>query len=205
MKNVKFIFDLDGTVTSQETLPLIADHFGVQEEIAELTKQTIKGNVPFIESFIKRVHILGKLPVSEINNLLESVPLYAKVQEFINMNPDKCVIATGNLSCWVNKLLRRIYNQASGITFCSQAEVVNDKVSKLESILKKENVVRRYKGEGCEVIYIGDGNNDLEAMRLSDISIANGITHDPANSILGVTDYVIYTEESLCRQLNQLL
>ena len=29
----KFIFDLDGTVTREETLPLIAKHFSVEEEI----------------------------------------------------------------------------------------------------------------------------------------------------------------------------
>lgn len=81
----------------------------------------------------------------------------------------------------------------------------DDKVARITSILKKENVVYRYRSEGCEVVYVGDGNNDLEAMRLADISIANGITHSPATSILGVADYVVYTEEALCRQLNQLL
>ena len=114
MKNIKFIFDLDGTVTSQETLPLIASHFGVQEEIEELTHRTIRGNVPFMESFIKRVHILGKLPVSEVSSLLENVPLYEKVRTFILANIDKCAIATGNLSCWTSKLLRKIYDGGGG-------------------------------------------------------------------------------------------
>lgn len=44
---MKFLFDLDGTVTSQETLPLISDYFGCAEQIAELTARTIAGNVPF--------------------------------------------------------------------------------------------------------------------------------------------------------------
>ena len=42
MRKVKFIFDLDSTVTSQETLPLIASHFGVEEKISELTRKTIE-------------------------------------------------------------------------------------------------------------------------------------------------------------------
>ena len=75
---MKFVFDLDGTVTKQETLPLIAKHFGVEEEIETLTRETVKGNVPFIESFIKRVFILGKLPVSEIDSLLSNVELYER-------------------------------------------------------------------------------------------------------------------------------
>lgn len=49
---MKFLFDLDGTVTSEETLPIIANHFECKEEIAELTKSIIQGNVPFVESFL---------------------------------------------------------------------------------------------------------------------------------------------------------
>lgn len=57
---MKFLFDLDGTVTSKETLPIIAEHFGVQDQIAELTHHIVQGNVPFVESFIRRVNILGR-------------------------------------------------------------------------------------------------------------------------------------------------
>ena len=54
-------------------------------------------------------------------------------------------------------------------------------------------------------MFIGDGNNDVEAMRLSDISIASALTHMPSNGVLSVADYLILDEETLCRQLNQLL
>ena len=101
---VKFIFDLDGTVTAQETLPLIADFFGVQDEIKELTRETVAGNVPFVESFIRRVHILGKLPVDEVAALLGKVTLYQKVVDFIHAHAEDCIIATGNLDCWVTHL-----------------------------------------------------------------------------------------------------
>ena len=200
-KNIKFILDLDGTVTSVETLPVIASHFNVEEQIDDLTRETVRGNIPFVESFIRRVHILSCIPVDEIDELLHGVPLYENIHGFILKNLERCVIATGNLNCWVEKLCKKI----GCAYFCSQAEVRDNKVYKLHSILKKENIVQRYKGEGCTVIYVGEGNNDLEGMRQADISIANGITHDPANSVLGVADYVVYTEDALCRQLNQLL
>ena len=67
---MKFLFDLDGTVTSEETVPLISSHFGVESEIHQLTLETVKGNIPFIESFIRRVNILGNLPVDEVAHLL---------------------------------------------------------------------------------------------------------------------------------------
>jgi HAD superfamily phosphoserine phosphatase-like hydrolase len=198
---IKLIFDLDGTVTRQETLPLMAEHFGVQTEIQKLTAQTIQGYVPFIESFIKRVHILGNLPINEVSDLLENVLLYDKIISFIKSHPDNCVIATGNLDCWVDKLCAKI-----GCEYhCSHCIVEDNKVLKLTHILRKEDLVEKYKSQGYKVVFIGDGNNDVEAMRIADISIGAGLTHMPSQNILSIADYVIFNEDALCRQLNQLL
>lgn len=197
----KFIFDLDGTVTKQETLPIISNYFNIQEEIDELTTETIKGNIPFIESFIRRVYILGKLPINQVAELLEKVELYPKVVKFIKEHKEDCIIATGNLECWVEKLAKKI----GCCCYCSDGIIENNKVVKLTRILKKENLVERYKNEGHKVVFIGDGNNDAEAMRFTDVSIASGLTHMPANSVLSIADYVVFKEEALCRQLNQLL
>lgn len=198
---VKFIFDLDGTITSQETLPLISSEFKITDEMDKLTKETIQGNIPFVESFIKRVYMLGKLPVNEVDNLLENVALYPQIVNFIQENKENCVIATGNLGCWVNKLCQKI----GCICYSSDGIVKDNKILKLTQILKKENIVEKYKNAGEKVVFIGDGNNDLEAMRISDVSIASGLTHYPAKSVLTVVDYLIFEEDALCRQLNQLL
>jgi HAD superfamily phosphoserine phosphatase-like hydrolase len=197
---MKFIFDLDGTITAQETLPLIASHFQVQAEISELTKETIHGNIPFVESFIRRVHILGKLPVDEISDLLGEVKLHKKVLDFIHENKKDCVIATGNLDCWIEKLVMKIGCEY----FTSEAIVENNRVNSIKNILKKELIVKKYQDQGEKVVYIGDGNNDMEAMRISNVAIATGLTHHPANNILPFSDYLIFSEKALCRQLNQL-
>lgn len=197
----KFIFDLDGTITKAETLPLIANHFNVEEQINELTKATVAGQVPFIESFIRRVYILGKLPAGEINDLLEGVATYDKVVDFIKENKENCSIATGNLDCWVEKLAAKIGCEC----FCSSGKIENDRVVKLTKILNKEDIVRKYKDEGHRVVFIGDGNNDVEAMRIADVAIASGLTHSPAPGAISVANYLVLNEVALCRQLNQLL
>ena len=197
---MKFLFDLDGTVTSKETLPVIAEHFNCHDEIAVLTKQTVAGNIPFIESFIRRVNILGKYPVGETNNLLAQVPLYPELIQFIDSHRTDCVIVTGNLTCWCEGLFKKIGCQCYG----SSADLEGDYVVKLKQILRKEDVVDRYKALGETVVFVGDGNNDLEAMRHANISIATGLTHHPAQSLLDICDYVIYHEHALCRQLKQL-
>lgn len=197
----KFIFDLDGTVTKQETLPIISKYFGIEAEIDKLTEETIKGNIPFIESFIRRVYILGQLPIDKVSDLLETVDIYQKVGSFILQHKENCIIATGNLECWVDKLAKKV----GCCCYCSDGIIEDNKVVKLTRILRKENLVERFKSEGEKVVFIGDGNNDVEAMRLADISIASGLTHMPAKGVLSIADYLVFSEEALCRQLNQLL
>ena len=196
----KFIFDLDGTITKEETLPLIARHFKVEEEIEELTRATVAGEVPFIESFIQRVNILGKLPVSKINQLLSQVEIYGDLVSFIQNNVDMCSIATGNLNCWIEGLSRKIGCEC----FCSLGDTENDKVIRLVEILKKEDLVKQYKAEGHRVVFVGDGNNDVEAMREADVAIASGLTHHPAPAAVAVADYVVFEEKELCELLRQL-
>ncbi len=197
---MKFLFDLDGTVTSAETLPIIAQHFDCVEQISELTARTIQGNVPFVESFIRRVNILGGYSVSEVSELLSKVPLYPQIARFISEHKEDCIIVTGNLTCWCDGLFKAIGCQCYG----SEAECENDHVVKLKTILRKEQIVDQYRALGETVVFIGDGNNDLEAMRHANISIATGLTHNPAQSLMSICDYVIFDENALVRQMRQL-
>jgi len=199
-QKIKFIFDLDGTITKIEALPFIAKHFNLQDQIFDLTKETIKGNVPFVESFIKRVNILGQINVDEINDILQKIPLFDDVLKFIQSNLDDCIVATGNLDVWSENLLKRIGCES----YVSQAKLVNKRVVGIKSILKKSEIVSDLKRKGFMVVYVGDGNNDAEAMRLADISIACGCVHNPANSVMAITDYVIYEEKALIRILKAI-
>ncbi len=195
-----FLFDLDGTITKQETLPIIAKEFNLEAKINELTSATIQGNIPFIESFIQRVNILKDLPITQIDELLENIPLFKNIVEFIEKNNENCIIITGNLDVWVKSLLKRINCKY----YSSSANTSNNNVETISEILKKEDIVKNYQLEGYKVVVIGDGNNDLEAMRLSDISIACGLIHHPANSLLTIVDYVVYDEAPLVRLLTQI-
>lgn len=197
----QFIFDLDGTLTRKESIPMLAMHFNIEDDIEEITMQTVHGNIPYMESFIRRVFVLGTLPVDEVRAFLKTMPLHRKVCDFIKRYPENCAVATGNMNVWVDSLLTDI----GCVTYSSQGLVENNAIAKITSILKKETIVQQYQAMGREVVFIGDGNNDVEAMRCADIAIACGITHPPAKSTLSVAHYLVYTEEALCRLLHQLL
>ena len=100
----RFVFDLDGTLTEVETLPLIAETFKIGQEIAKLTEETIAGTIPFMESFIDRVNLLSSIDPTQISELLEQVPVNEELLAFIHEHQKSSAIATGNLFEWVNLL-----------------------------------------------------------------------------------------------------
>lgn len=199
MSKVKFLFDLDGTLTKEETLPKIARELDGAIDLVQLTEATMRGNIPFIESFITRFHILKSIDPHKVADLLETVDIWVELKNFIDNNSNNCAIVTGNLDIWVSKLLRKFNCK----NFTSKSSIKNGEL-KLEKILKKEDMVHKYQSEGYIVVMIGDGNNDLEAFRLSDYSIASGVIHHPSTNLLTESNYLVFNINTLCQLLNQI-
>ncbi len=198
---MKFVFDLNRVLTKKDSMYLIGKHFDLKSKILQLSTNSNKGNTPFIESLIKQVNILKNIPVTEIANLLEKSLLRKELLLFIQNNREKCIILTEGLDCWYEQLLKKTLCEYH----CSKAKIINNKVVSVSSYLKKEKIVSEIQSEGNKVVYIGYGHSDFEAMRISDIAIAVGFNFQPSNSILPYSDYLIFNEKTLCRQLNQLL
>ncbi len=198
---IKFIFDLDGTLTTVETLPLIAQHFAVAEDMATITQQTIQGLIPFEESLQRRMDILGRLPVDAVARLLATVPLYTKLHNFILQHTAQCLIATGNIDVWLTELTPRLGCEVH----CSQAHVKNNTITELTSILDKKALVQHVQKQGHVVVFIGDGDNDVQAMQCADIAIAIAMTHAIAPQVRNAAQHVITTEDAAYTLLCQLL
>lgn len=193
-----FAFDLDGTITKEEILPLIAKEIGLKKEMAELTKKTMSGDIPFDQSFTKRVDMLKKIPITKVQKIVKKIKLNNKIVEFVQKNKSRCYIVTQNLDVWINPLIKKI-----GVkTLTSEADYDGDTLLGIKKILRK-NII--HKLIDYPVVAIGEGYNDLEMMIDSPISIAFGGVHKPASPVLEVVDYAIYDEEHLCRFLKQLL
>ncbi len=196
----KFLFDLDGTITREETLPLIAARFGLTEEIRALTEETVRGAVPFEVSLTARVMALGAFPLEEIAALLEAVPLHERLVAFLREHPGDAAIVTGNLDVWAGRLLRRIGCRA----YTSEARTEGNRVVGIRRILDKRAVVRHYQAEGHRVVFVGDGDNDVEAMTAADIALGAGLVHEPAPRVLSVAQRIFYEEEEMRAYLEKL-
>mmetsp|Transcript_132146 Transcript_132146/g.240407 ORF Transcript_132146/g.240407 Transcript_132146/m.240407 type:complete len:306 (-) Transcript_132146:63-980(-) len=52
-------FDVDSTVVQTEGIDLLGQHFGVMEEISELTSKAMNGNIKFEEALAERLQLLA--------------------------------------------------------------------------------------------------------------------------------------------------
>ena len=194
-----FLFDLDGTITKQELLPLIAKAGGFEKEITILTNETILGKIPFEESIKLRVNLLKNIELDVVHSVVKKVVLESNFVEFIRENIDCCVIVTGNLDVWINPLIK----MHKWKVYSSMAKIKNGKLHGIDLILDKKEVLKKYAGKF--VVSIGDGMNDYHLLKNSDIGIVYGNPKMIPPELYNVADYYSQDSETICRLLRQLL
>ena len=201
-KKVAFCLDLDGTITREEILPLLARDLGLFEEMLALTEATIKGVIPFERSFKLRTMILNAIPLSRVQEIVGQVALSPLIVDFMQAHRENTFIVTGNLDVWLKSLVEKI-----GVrTFCSLADYKEVKLIGVREILNKGKAVEQLRAEGFEkIIAIGDGMGDVPMFEKSDYTIAYGGVHTPIKTLIELSNVVVFTEEALCRMLNTLL
>lgn len=200
MSKYKFLFDLDSTLTKKEILPTISEMINKREEMQQLTERTMLGEIPFEESFRSRVKILSDLPVSTVCGMISEIPLLDNLIQFLRDNKERCFIVTSNLDVWIIELMKKMGMENN--FYSSKALVKNDKIVDIESILLKEEVVKKI---GGPVIAVGDGNNDAEMIKQADVGIGFGGVRPIAVSVKQNADYEAYSEEELCELLKHFL
>lgn len=195
-----YCFDLDGTVTRDEILPVLSKEIDLYEEMLALTEATIKGLIPFRRSFLLRCRLLSEIPVSKVQAIISKITLHEEIVKFIHKNRENCFIITGNLDVWVKPLADYLKCNF----YHSQADVKNDKLIKVENVLYKPDALKKIKNNFNKIVAIGDGMGDVPMFEEADVKIAFGGVHPPIETLLKLSDFVTFDEKSLCRLLNTL-
>lgn len=195
-----FAFDLDGTVTLEETLPLLAKELKLSAEMALLTSLTMEGKIDFANSFKLRYYVLRNIPIKRIQEIMSTVRLDPSIEEFIKKNSDSCAIITGNLDIWIKPIVERL-----GCTsYTSVSGVGDDGLPELKSILDKGAAIRELRKKTSKLVAIGEGFNDVPMFEEADVAVAYGGVHKPVDTLIDISDYVVMEGEALCRLLKML-
>lgn len=196
----KFAFDLDGTVTRVETLPLLASELGLSDEMKILTDLTLQGGIPFSKSFKLRYLVLRNIPLARIQEIMSTVPFDEEIADFIRANRERCAIVTGNLDRWIEPIVEKL----SCAVYSSKSEPDAGGAPLLTEILDKSAAIRDMRRTGDQVVAVGESFNDVPMFEEADISIAYGGVHKPVNMAISVSDYVVFDGGVLCRLLRML-
>lgn len=200
MSRYIFLFDLDSTITRQEILPTVAREAGVYEQMSALTESSMRGEVPFKQSFLHRVELLKKIPVSQVQEIVANIKLNEQLVEFIKTYKNRSYIVTGNLDVWIDGLIEKLGMGKN--VFCSKALVEDGYVQDVFNIVEKDAVIRQMV---LPFVAVGDGNNDAEMIEAAEIGIGYGGVRNVAPSILSCASHAIYSEERLVEFLQRLI
>ena len=195
-----YAFDLDGTITLEETLPLLAKELGLWEEMRILTELTLEGRIAFEQSFRLRYHILRSIPVKEIQRIMGAVRLDSSIADFIRSHRDDCAIVTGNLDVWIAPIVEKLGCRC----FFSRSHFDGNGMVVLDSILNKGEAVREMKKTAKNVVAVGESVNDIPMFEEADIAVSYGGVHPPVPQAITVSDYVVFDGGALCRLLRML-
>lgn len=200
MSRFIFLFDLDSTVTREEILPTISKELGVYEEMCMLTESTMQGEIPFKQSFLKRVDLLKGIPISKVRNMITNIQLNEHLVDFIRKNKERCYIVTGNLDIWIEDLIKKI--GIEGNVFCSKVLSKDDYIEEVFSVVDKNAVISQMI---LPFVAVGDGNNDAEMIEAAEVGIGYGGVREIAPAVLNCATHAIYDEKKLVELLNRLL
>lgn len=200
MSRFIFLFDMDSTVTKEEILPTISKKLGIYDKMSALTESTMRGELPFKQSFLQRVELLKNIPISEVSRMIEEIKLNEKLVDFMERYHDRCYIVTGNLDVWIEGLVKKLGMEKN--IFCSKALVQGGYIQDVFSIVDKNAVISQMI---LPFVAVGDGNNDAEMIEAAEIGIGYGGVRDIAPSVLACASHAVYKEEKLVEFLEKLI
>jgi len=200
MSDLVFLFDLDSTITKKEILPTISEKFKVSKELQSITEKTMSGEIPFKQSFLKRVDLLKGLPVNQVRECIRDIETNELLVEFIREYKERCYIVTGNLDVWIEGLVHRIGMQNH--LFCSKGIVTDGKLSQVSIVLDKGSVIQQM---NVPYVAVGDGNNDAEMIGNAKIGIGYGGVRTIAPAVLDCATHAFYDEMKLVEFLRRLV
>jgi phosphoserine phosphatase len=196
-----FAFDLDGTITRSELLPMIASELDLEAEMRLLTELTMAGMIPFEDSFRLRFAILRTAGLERIRAVVSEVSFDRAIEAFICQNRERCFVVTGNLDLWIEPLLDRL-----GCRFFSSTAALgkDGAVTGLDTIMRKNVAGLEIKKQFDRLVAIGDGFNDVPMFDVADVGVAFSGVHNAPDALVSVSNYVALDGTSLCRLLNTL-
>lgn len=174
--------DMDSTLIAIESIDELAEMLNVKPQVAEITQSTMRGEIEFAESLIRRTALLEGLPQDALQKVYdEKVKLNSgaeKMLQRMQLAGIKTMVVSGGFTFFTDRIRTKL---GLDYAFANTLDIKNGKLTGqvLGNIIGAEgkaDALKRVQDElGLkkeQVIAIGDGANDLKMLEAAGIGIA---------------------------------
>lgn len=175
------VFDMDSTLIRCEVIDELARAAGTYEQVAAITEAAMRGEIPFNESFERRLATLEGLDETVLERIARELPITEGADRLITTLKKlgyKVGILSGGFSYFANHLKQRwgldcvsaneLDIRDGTLTGRVKGEIVNGE--KKAELLQK--MAAGYGIDLRQTVAVGDGANDLPMLSLAGLGIA---------------------------------
>ena len=174
-------FDFDSTLMDGETIDILAEAYGVGDEVKEITHKTMNGEFDFFESLSKRVSLLKGMPYEKLVEISKNLPIMngaVELIKYLKSKDIKVIVFSGGFHEGIDPAMEKL-NFDLGF-----ANYLHRKNGFLTGLVAGEMMFGNSKGlmlkrlknflnlKTEEVMCVGDGANDLAMFEQSGLKIA---------------------------------
>jgi phosphoserine phosphatase len=175
------VADMESTIIQNEMLDELADFVGLRDEVAEITRRAMNGELDFAAAVRARVALLKGLPASVLEESMKRVTLTPGARELVatmRANGATCALVSGGFSYFTHKVRAWLgfdYDQANDILTAGDTlagtvrEPILDKSAKLAAL---ERLAGEHGLPLSATLSVGDGANDLPMLKAAGLGVA---------------------------------
>ena len=175
------MLDVDGTLIEEEVIDILGSKANCEQEVSQLTRRAMSGELDFESSLKKRVSLLKGISVDVFDQVYKELHLSKNAQQFISILQEN-KIAVGIISGGFVPIVERLANSLGIHLFAANQLEINN--GRLTGRLIGQVITREVKEEiflqwasQLEIsldrtIAVGDGANDLKMLKKAGIGVA---------------------------------
>lgn len=180
-KKKLLLADMDGTLIEEECLDEIADKIGIKEQVANITKRAMAGEIDFNTSLTERISLLKGIDkdiLEEVRQMLTIRSGAYELSQTMRANNATCILVSGGFELFANFVVKKIgfLKGYSNILDINDNKITGKIIPPIVNETRKKEIleleVKKLGLSRQQVVAIGDGANDIEMLKIAGLGIA---------------------------------